>query len=81
VGDYVTLGGQVGLADHLKIGSFTSFASQTGVHQNIEANSGAYGGYPAVPAREWAKQSAALARLPELRKKVMQIEKKLEEDK
>ena len=77
VGDYVIIGGQVGVGDHVNIGSFTSFAAKTGIHNNIPEKSGAYGGVPSVPIRLWAKQSAAIARLPELRKKVMSIHKTL----
>jgi UDP-3-O-[3-hydroxymyristoyl] glucosamine N-acyltransferase len=80
LGDSVSMGGQVGVADHVHIGSFTSFAGRTGIHHDIPEKSGSYGGALALPAALWAKQSAILAHLPELRKKVLSIEKRLKGD-
>ncbi len=62
LGDYVISGGQAGLAGHLKIGSRSRIAAQAGVMRDTEAGR-AYGGSPAVPAREWHRQTIALARI------------------
>ncbi|MDR2104811.1 MAG: UDP-3-O-(3-hydroxymyristoyl)glucosamine N-acyltransferase, partial [Deferribacteraceae bacterium] len=76
IGDYVFFGGQAGIADHAKIASFTSFAAKAGVHKNI-SKKGAYGGAPAVEAKLWMRQTAAAPTLPELKRRVADIEKKL----
>jgi UDP-3-O-[3-hydroxymyristoyl] glucosamine N-acyltransferase len=76
IGDYVLLGGQVGIGDHVKIGSFTSFAAKTGVHKDMPEK-GAYGGAPAMPAKVWMRQAAAAPSLPDIKRRVAQIEKKL----
>jgi UDP-3-O-[3-hydroxymyristoyl] glucosamine N-acyltransferase len=76
IGDYVLFGGQVGVADHVKIASFTSFAAKTGIHKNI-LEKGSYGGAPAIAAKLWMRQSAAAPSVPELKRRVADIEKKL----
>jgi UDP-3-O-[3-hydroxymyristoyl] glucosamine N-acyltransferase len=60
--DHVVLGGQVGLSDHLKLGKGARVAAQGGVMRDIEAG-GVVGGSPAVPIRQWHRQTLALARL------------------
>ena len=62
VGDFVQIAGQVGVADHRSVGDGARLAGQTGVTRNIEPG-GTYGGTPAVPIRQWHRQSAQLARL------------------
>lgn len=60
--DHVVLGGQAGLRDHLKIGKGARIVAQGGVMRDIEPG-GEVGGSPAVPARQWHRQTLALARL------------------
>ena len=62
VGDYVVMGGQVGLAGHLKIGRGVQIAAKSGVIRDIPEGS-IYGGIPAVPIRDWHRQTVALTRL------------------
>ena len=62
IGEFVQIGGQVGFSGHLKIGDGARFAGQTGVVRDIEPG-GTFGGTPAVPIRQWHRQSAHLARL------------------
>lgn len=62
LGDYVVVGGQVGIAGHLKIGNMVSIAAQSGVIHDIEDNS-KIGGSPAIPIKEWHRQTIALKRL------------------
>ena len=62
VGDFVLIGGQVGVTGHLTVGDGARIAGQSGVIRDIEPG-GTYGGTPAVPIRQWHRQSAQLARL------------------
>ena len=62
VGEFVQIAGQVGVADHRTVGDGVRLAGQTGVTRDIEPG-GTYGGTPAVPIRQWHRQSAQLARL------------------
>lgn len=69
LGDFVVCGGQVGLAGHLTIGDRAELAARAGVTRDLEAGQ-TYGGFPAVPAAQWRRQAAALARLVKTRGKI-----------
>jgi UDP-3-O-[3-hydroxymyristoyl] glucosamine N-acyltransferase len=58
VGDGVMIGGQVGISDHLQVGSGARIASKSGVIRDVKDGE-AVGGYPAMPIREWHRQTAA----------------------
>jgi UDP-3-O-[3-hydroxymyristoyl] glucosamine N-acyltransferase len=76
LGNYVVLGGQVGLAGHLKIGNSVSIAAQSGVMHSI-ADGEKWFGYPAQPDRQTKRQIIALHQLPELIRRVAELERKL----
>src|SRR5258708_1721355 len=76
LGNYVILGGQVGLAGHLKIGNRDSIAAQSGVMHNIPDGEKWFG-YPAQPDRQTKRQIIALQQLPELLRRVAELEKRL----
>jgi UDP-3-O-[3-hydroxymyristoyl] glucosamine N-acyltransferase len=59
--DFVAMGGQVGISGHLRIGTGAQIAGGSGVIRDIPAGE-TWGGYPAVPIRQWHRQSAVLAR-------------------
>lgn len=64
LGDFVVAGGQTGITGHLNIGSGAQIAGQAGVMRDI-APGGIFGGSPAVPIRQYHKQTAILGRLAE----------------
>jgi UDP-3-O-[3-hydroxymyristoyl] glucosamine N-acyltransferase len=76
LGNYVILGGQVGLAGHLKIGNRVSVAAQSGVMNNIPDGE-KWIWTPAQPDRQAKRQMIALQQLPELIRRVKQLEKQL----
>ena len=78
IGNHVTLAGQVGIAGHLTIGDNVLVGAQSGVPGSLAANAG-YSGYPAMPHKEWLKAMAVVPRLPELRKTVTALEKRIAE--
>ncbi|MBM3557875.1 MAG: UDP-3-O-(3-hydroxymyristoyl)glucosamine N-acyltransferase, partial [Alphaproteobacteria bacterium] len=61
-GDFVFVGGQAGFAGHLSVGTGAQVAAKAGVMRDVPGG-GKVGGYPAVPIREWHRQSVALGRL------------------
>ena len=63
LGDFVVLGGQVGLADHVKVGNGARFAARSGVPPGEFAGGQDYGGTPAKPAREWMREVFTLTNL------------------
>jgi len=62
IGDFVIMGGQVGVADHAIIESGTRLAARTGVMPG-KLPRGDYGGAPARPVKDWLRESIAVARL------------------
>jgi UDP-3-O-[3-hydroxymyristoyl] glucosamine N-acyltransferase len=73
LGNYVTLAGQVGLAGHLKIGDQAIVAAKSGVMHDIPAG-GKWFGIPAQPDRQAKRQLIALQQLPELLRRVRELE-------
>ena len=78
LGHHVVLAGQAGIADHITLGDQVTIAAQTGVFRNIESNK-VYGGTPAIPLDEWKKYVTALPKIPELLRKIRDLEKRLKE--
>jgi UDP-3-O-[3-hydroxymyristoyl] glucosamine N-acyltransferase len=76
IGNHVTLAGQVGVAGHLSIGDNVIVGAQSGVPGSLPANAG-YSGTPVLPHKEWLKSMAVVAHLPELRKAVSTLEKRI----
>lgn len=80
LGNYVVLGGQVGLAGHLKLGNQVTVAAQSGVMHDIPDGE-KWLGSPAQPDRTTKRQWLALHQLPELLRRVKELEKQLAEQK
>jgi UDP-3-O-[3-hydroxymyristoyl] glucosamine N-acyltransferase len=78
LGNYVILGGQVGLAGHLKIGNKVSVAAQSGVMHDIPDGQ-TWLWTPAQPDRQAKRQMIALQQLPDLLRRVAELERKLED--
>lgn len=77
VGDGCILAGQVGTAGHLTIGKGAVITAKSGVPNDVPP-AGLYSGYPAVENRQWLKMYAALNRLPDLQRKVRELEEQIE---
>ena len=76
VGDRVTMAGQAGIAGHLTIGDDVTIGAQAGVPQDIPA--GVTGsGNPFTDSRIYMRNLVLLPKLPELNKRVRQLEKEL----
>jgi UDP-3-O-[3-hydroxymyristoyl] glucosamine N-acyltransferase len=78
IGRGVTLAGQVGVAGHLEIGDRVVATAQSGIPSSVEAGT-VVSGYPAIENRAWLKSSAVFAKLPELQRRLRELERKLEE--
>ncbi|GAB4299910.1 MAG: UDP-3-O-(3-hydroxymyristoyl)glucosamine N-acyltransferase [Desulfuromonadia bacterium] len=75
LGNNVTLGGQVGVAGHLTIADRTMIAAKSGVMSSVER--GVYGGIPILPHKEWLRSAALVAKLPEMKKRIADLERRL----
>lgn len=73
IGDDVMFGGQVGVGGHLTIGKGTVAVGQSGITNSVDPGS-LLGGYPAVDVREWRRTSAVIRRLPDLKKRIEELE-------
>jgi len=80
LGNYVIVAGQAGLAGHLKIGNRVTIAAQSGIMNNIPDGE-KWLGSPAQPDRQAKRQMIAIQYLPDLLKRVAELEKKLGMDK
>lgn len=78
IGNHVTLTGQVGVAGHLSIGDNVMVGAKSGVPGSLAANA-AYSGIPAMPHKQWLRSMAVVSALPELKKSVSALEKKVAE--
>jgi len=78
IGNHVTLGGQVGVAGHLSIGDNVMVGAQSGVPNSLAANA-VYSGSPTMSHREWLRAMAVVPRLPELKKSISSLEKRIAE--
>lgn len=67
IGKYVMMGGQVGIAGHLSIGDGVQIVAQSGLMRDV-APGQAVAGSPAVAAKEYWRQIAALGRLIKTKK-------------
>lgn len=76
VGDRVILAGQVGVADHASIGNDVIVSAQSGLHGEVPDRS-RVAGSPAYDARTWLKVSGGLKQLPDLIKRVRELEERL----
>jgi UDP-3-O-[3-hydroxymyristoyl] glucosamine N-acyltransferase len=76
LGAGVVLGGQVGITGHLTIGDGAQIAAQSGVMEDVDPGVVLLGS-PARPRADAMRIYASLGRLPELVKKVRELEKKL----
>lgn len=76
VGNRVTLAGQAGTAGHLTIGDGATVAAQSGVIGDVEPGS-SVGMSPAMDLQQARSVMIALARLPELAKRVKALEKSI----
>jgi len=75
IGGSVTIAGQVGISDHTTIEAGSVIGAKSGVMGSVKK--GTYSGIPAIPHRDWLKSSAIFARLPELSKRIRELEEKI----
>ena len=76
IGEGVTMGGRVGLADHLSIGDGAKLGGGSGVYTDVAPGQTVFG-YPALPRAEAWRITAATRRLPDLVRKVAELERAL----
>jgi len=73
IGERVVLGGQAGVAGHTKVGDDSVIGAKSGVTKSLPSGV-IYSGMPAMPHGEWRKSRVVAARLPEMKKKISELE-------
>lgn len=76
IGHHCILAGQVGVAGHIEIADQCVFGAQTGVAGSVK-KPGIYQGSPAIDASVWRRAIVGFKQLPEMIKKLNDLEKKL----
>ncbi len=75
LGNFVVLAGQVGIGGHLKIGNQVTVAAQSGVMNDIPDGQ-KWLGTPACPDKEAKRQYIGIRRLPDVLRRLAELEKK-----
>ncbi|MEZ5987905.1 MAG: UDP-3-O-(3-hydroxymyristoyl)glucosamine N-acyltransferase [Planctomycetota bacterium] len=78
IGKRCLIGGQAGFAGHLGVAADSVIGAMTGVPSSLE-EPGFYLGVPARPARDTKRMWAAQHRLPDLLRRIDQLEKRIAE--
>jgi UDP-3-O-[3-hydroxymyristoyl] glucosamine N-acyltransferase len=76
IGGHCILAGQVGVAGHLEITDNCVFGAQSGIPSNVR-KPGMYQGSPIIDAMNWRRSVVGFKQLPELMKKIQELEKKI----
>ena len=76
VGKNCILAGQVGSGGHISIGDHTLLTAQSGIPHDLEGGHH-YSGSPCVDHRQWLKNAAALNRMPELQRRLRELEEEV----
>ena len=76
-GDYVVVGGQAGIAGHITIGSGVQIAAKSGVKEDLAPKTSVWGS-PCLPLLLEQKLVILRSRLPELFKRVDELERRVQ---
>src|SRR6185436_9319053 len=76
-GDYVRCAGQVGIADHVRLGTGSTLGAKAGVHKSVPDGETQIG-IPARPEQEEFRILIAAGKLPEMRRRLRELEEKVE---
>lgn len=79
VGKNVVMGGQVGTVGHITIADGSKFNGQTGVNKSLKEPNKAYTGSPAIEFAQSMRLQIMTRNLPELEKRVKELEKMMDQ--
>jgi UDP-3-O-[3-hydroxymyristoyl] glucosamine N-acyltransferase len=78
LGDYCVIASQSGIAGHLKLGQQATVGAKSGVMRDVP-DKGTVLGIPAMPDRQMKRQFIAVQQLPEMIRRMRDLEKKVAE--
>jgi len=77
IGNHAILAGQAGVAEHVTIGNGVTIGARAGVKKSIQDGQ-IVSGFPGMPHRLWLKASSIIPKLPDMKKKLRELEKRIE---
>lgn len=77
IGSGVTLAGQVGIVGHISIGNHAKVGAKSGVARSL-SDGETVSGIPALVHKDWLRLQAVLPKLPQIVKKLKDLEKRIE---
>lgn len=80
IGKNCRIGGQAGFAGHIHIADGTQIQGQSGVASTIKEPNTALFGSPAIPYNDYVRAYTIFKKLPELYKKLLDLERKMKEN-
>jgi UDP-3-O-[3-hydroxymyristoyl] glucosamine N-acyltransferase len=78
LGDYAVIASQSGIAGHLKLGRQSTIGAKSGVMRDV-ADGETVLGIPAQPHQEMKRQWVSMQRLPDMNKRLRDLEKQIQE--
>lgn len=79
IGKQVVLGGQVGIVGHIHIADKSQVQAQTGINRSLKETNKKWGGTPVLPYNSQLRSHVVYSKLPELEKRIRELEKLLKE--
>ncbi|MCG6911974.1 MAG: UDP-3-O-(3-hydroxymyristoyl)glucosamine N-acyltransferase [Deltaproteobacteria bacterium] len=76
IGRHAVLAGQAGISGHLTIGDYAVIGPKAGIAKPVAPGETVMGA-PAVPIKMFLRQSSLLNRLPDMKKKLAELDKKM----
>jgi len=75
IGEKCVIGGQVGIVGHITIANGSNIGAKSGVNNSIKEENMSWNGVPLGTYRESLKVQVVMKRLPELEKRILELEK------
>jgi UDP-3-O-[3-hydroxymyristoyl] glucosamine N-acyltransferase len=77
IGGNAVIGGQVGIVGHITIARGSQIQAKSGVHRSIEEEGKKWAGAPLLPYTNHMRAQVVAQRLPELERRIAELEKQL----
>ena len=75
IGENCVIGGQVGIVGHITIANGSNIGAKSGVNNSIKEENMSWNGVPLGTYRESLKVQVVMKKLPELQKRILELEK------
>lgn len=76
IGHHAVIAGQVGIAPHTQLGNYVTIGPQSGIVKPVPDGAVLFGS-PGIPHRQWLRVQRIISNLPELQRKLTELEKRV----